>query len=423
MNVTITPQIPLGGSIRAISSKSDLHRLLIAASLCKEPTDIFCNTLSADIVATISCLNSLGANIKPNKVESGYSISVCADDKAKKPSCDCNESGTTLRLLTPLAATAHKNVTFVGKGRLAERPMEPLLSVMKAHGAKFTADTLPFTVKGTLKPGDYHIAGNVSSQFISGLMFALPLLKKQSRIVIEGKLESAPYVDMTISTLKIFGLNIIKVPLGFLIEGEQQYHSPSSIDAEGDWSNAAFWLAAGAIGASVTVEGLKYPDTLQGDRVIINLLERFGAKTSYTESGAITVSPGRLKGLAIDISQCPDLAPILAVVAAFAEGTTVLTGAGRLRLKESDRMAATVELIENLGGVAKAQEDNLVIEGGGLHGGCVDSHNDHRLAMAAAVAGTATKHPVTIKDAGAVSKSYPNFFDDFKLLGGEYNVF
>ncbi len=420
MNVTLTKQKPLVGSIAAISSKSDLHRILIASALCEDAADIYCNALSADIVATIACLNSLGADITPTKLsDDSYKLSLSAgQDTLKKPVCDCNESGTTLRLLTPLAAAAYKNVTFVGKGRLAQRPMEPLLTVMKSHGASFSSDTLPFTIKGKLKPGDYEIAGNVSSQFISGLMFALPHLKKRSRIVLTTALESAPYIDMTISTLKQFGVSIDKVPLGFVIDGEQRFVSPGAIHAEGDWSNAAFWLAAGAIGGEVTVGGLKYPDTLQGDSVIINLLQRFGADTSYSDSGKVTVKAKPLKGLAIDISQCPDLAPILSVVGAFASGTTVLTGAARLKLKESDRMAATVEMIRNLGGIAEATDDNLVIEGTGLVGGTINSHNDHRLAMAAAIAATMTKNPVVIEDAGAVDKSYPKFFDHYKLLGG-----
>ncbi len=423
--ITIQPSI-LRGCIEAISSKSDLHRAIIAASLCEEPVKIHCNTLSEDIVATVACLNSLMVEIEAEETEKGYAISVCSGDtKPKNPMCDCNESGTTLRLLTPISAAIYKNVQFNGKGRLAERPMKPLLTVMKEHGVSFGADTLPFTVKGRLKPGTYNIAGDVSSQFISGLMFALPLLKKDSKIALTTKLESAPYVDMTISTLKSFGVTIEKTFAGFKMEGNQKYRSPGEIHAEGDWSNSAFWLSAAAIGGEVTVTGLKYPDTLQGDKMIVEILRNFGAQVNHkTESGitSITAKKGKLKGIAVDISQCPDLAPVLAVVAASAEGNTVLCGAGRLKLKESDRLSATTELINLLGGEAKAQEDNIVITGGKLTGGRINSHNDHRIAMAAAVASCFSTGPITIEDSNAVAKSYPRFYSDFEALGGIIDV-
>ncbi len=425
MTATVQPA-DLGGTVEAISSKSDLHRAIIAASLCEEPTQIHCNTLSADIVATVSCLNAMSADIRAEKSDNGYFISVCSGKKKNRITiCDCNESGTTLRLLTPIATVAHKNVRFTGKGRLAERPMEPLLSVMKQHGVSFSADKLPFTAKGKLKPGTYKIAGDVSSQFISGLMFALPLLNKKSKIMVTTKLESAPYVDMTISTLKTFGVEVDKVPAGFVIEGNQTYHSPGVVYAEGDWSNSAFWLSAAAICGDITVHGLNYPNTHQGDMVIVRLLRNFGADISYKKSGSltsVTAKKGTLKGIAVDLSQCPDLAPILAVVGAAAEGSTILTGAGRLKLKESDRMATTAELINSLGGEAKIYDDTIVVRGGGLKGGRVNSHNDHRLAMAAAVAGCFSQEPVVIDDAGAVSKSYPQFFSDFKKLGGIVDV-
>ncbi len=422
---TINPS-KLGGTIEAISSKSDLHRAIIAASLCEEPVKIYCNTLSEDIVATVGCLSSLMADIKAEQTEGGYTLCVAAGDaRPKNPMCDCNESGTTLRLLTPVVAAIYKNVQFIGRGRLAERPMEPLLTVMKEHGVTFGADTLPFTVKGGLKSGTYSIAGDVSSQFISGLLFALPLLKKSSKIALTTKLESAPYVDMTISTLKTFGVNIEKAAAGFKIAGNQAYISPGEIYAEGDWSNSAFWLSAAAIGGEITVTGLKYPDTLQGDMAIVEILRSFGADISVKkENGAtsITAKKGKLKGIAVDISQCPDLAPVLAVVAASAEGETVLAGAGRLKLKESDRLSATAELINLLGGSAKAQEDNIVITGGGLTGGRINSHNDHRLAMAAAVAACVANEPIVIDDSNAVAKSYPQFYSDFKMLGGIVDV-
>ncbi len=426
MKIAVIQPSVLGGSINSISSKSDLHRAIIAASFCDEPVKIYCNTLSADIVATVSCLNALSAEIVAEQTDEGYVISVCEGNKPKnRPICECNESGTTLRLLTPIAAAAYKNVTFTGEGRLAQRPMEPLLTVMKKHGAGFSSDTIPFTLKGKLKPGNYEIAGDVSSQFISGLLFALPLLNKTSRIKLTTKLESAPYVDMTIATLKMFGVEIVKAPAGFMVEGNQKYISPGEVYTEGDWSNAAFWLAAGAIGGELTVKGLSYPDTNQADAVIVEILRNFGAKVSVKKEGglsSVTAKKDTLKGIAIDISQCPDLAPILAVIGAAAEGNTVLTGAGRLKLKESDRLSATAELINSLGGDAKVDGDTIAITGGGVTGGRVNSHNDHRLAMAAAVAACFAKETVIIDDAAAVAKSYPKFYSDYEMLGGVVDV-
>ncbi len=426
MSLATVQPATLSGTIRAISSKSDLHRAIIAASLCDDPVKIHCNTLSADIVATVSCLNSLAANIEAEQVEEGYIISVASgQNKPSRPICDCNESGTTLRLLTPVAAANYSNVTFEGKGRLSSRPMEPLLSCMKQHGVSFSDDTLPFTLSGHLKPGTYEIAGDVSSQFISGLLFALPLLKKSSKIRLTTKLESAPYVNMTIATLKSFGVSIDSVPAGFSIDGGQRYKSPGEIYAEGDWSNSAFWLCAGAICGDITVDALKFPNTNQGDMVILKLLKSFGADVSYVTQNklcSITVKKGNLKGIAIDLSQCPDLAPILAVVGAASEGNTILTGGGRLKLKESDRLATTADLINSLGGEAKVENDTIVIKGGGLKGGTVNSHNDHRIAMAAAVAGCFAQEPVVIEDAKAVEKSYPNFYNDLTKLGGKVDV-
>ncbi len=426
MTIATVRPAELTGNIKAISSKSDLHRAIIAASLCETPVKIYCNTLSADIVATVACLNSLAANIEASQVQGGYVISVATGHKApKEPICNCNESGTTLRLLTPVAAAKYSHVTFEGQGRLAQRPMEPLLSCMREHGVSFSRDTLPFTIKGHLKPGTYKIAGDVSSQFISGLLFALPLLKKRSKILLTTKLESAPYVNMTTATLNNFGVKVDSVPAGFSIEGGQRYISPKEIYAEGDWSNAAFWLCAGAICGDVTVEGLKFPNTNQGDVVILKLLRNFGAEIYHTTKNKltdITVKKSKLTGIAIDLSQCPDLAPILAVVGAAAEGSTILTGGGRLKLKESDRLLTTAELINSLGGEAKVHNDTIVVKGGGLKGGTVNSYNDHRIAMAAAIAGCFASGPVVIEDAKAVEKSYPNFYNDLTKLGGSVDV-
>ena len=288
------------------------------------------------------------------------------------------------------------------------------MDAMKKRGVAFSAEKLPFTTRGKLKSGEFILPGNISSQYITGLLLALPVLDGESSIRLTTPLESAAYVDITISALQDFGVKAEVNDREYRVSGGG-FRSPGRLRVDGDWSNAAFFLAAGAIGNAVVVSGLSM-DSPQGDKKIIDIISNFGGYVNINND-AVTVCPAQLRGAAIDMREVPDLAPILAVLASCAQGETRLVNAGRLRLKESDRLAAIAAMLRALGGVVREMPDGLVIRGG-----TVDSFHDHRMVMAAAIASIVCKGPVTILDAGAVSKSYPAFFNDFKALGGEYRV-
>jgi 3-phosphoshikimate 1-carboxyvinyltransferase len=314
-------------------------------------------------------------------------------------------------------------VKFNMEGRLPARPLTGLYEEMTSNGCKLSEQGhSPLVLGGKLKSGNYYLPGNISSQFVSGLLFALPLLEGYSTISVKDKLESRPYVDMTLDALRLFRITVHeeeKPRLTFCVTGNHTYRSPKTVQTEGDWSNAAFWLCAGAIGTSgITCTGL-YKDSRQGDRAIVEYLKKFGARVS-ADSGAVTVYPNDLKGIEINAENTPDLVPVLAAVASTAQGETVIRGAGRLRLKESDRLRTIAASLSALGANVKETDDGLVIQGKNkLQGGVTQSFGDHRIAMAAAVLSGACTNPVTIQDAQAVKKSYPAFFSDFHItLGG-----
>ena len=423
MTVTITKPIK-GGTINAIASKSAAHRLLICAALAsKDETFVQCPERSEDIDATAQCLNALGANIH-YKGDGFYVKPINVQLSSVLP---CKESGSTLRFLLPVCGALGVNAELHMAGRLPSRPLTGLYEEMERHGCTLSPHGVsPLVCQGQLTSGDYSIAGNISSQFISGLLFALPLLDGESNILVKGKLESRPYVDMTLEALQLFGIEVeekvMEGSLIFSVKGGQKYQSPKTVHAEGDWSNAAFWLSAGAIGKnSITMEGINL-NSRQGDKAIVNFLKRFGAKVDITEeSNTISISPGKLRGIEIDASQTPDLVPILSAVASVAEGKTVIRNAKRLRIKESDRLKAVTETLTQLGADIKETDDGLIIVGQKmLKGGEVHSFGDHRIAMTAAVLSAVCENPVVINGAHAVRKSYPAFFEDFNnVLGGE----
>jgi len=392
MTKHITPH-PITGTVPAIVSKSMAHRLMICAALAKEPTEVICQGTSKDIEATRSCLASIKDGTRPLR---------------------CGESGSTLRFLLPVAAALGLDTEFYMEGRLPDRPLSPLDTQLTAHGAILQKDGATLHVSGKLTPGDYTLPGDISSQYISGLLFALPLLDAPSTLSVTGKIESAPYISMTLDALKQFGIEITVENQIFRIPA-CGYRSPGSVFVEGDWSNAAFWLCAGSISAPVTVTGLD-ENSLQGDKAVFEILRRFGANCEHL-GDRFTVSPGDLQPLEIDAAAIPDLIPILSVVAAKAPGTTRIYNAGRLRLKESDRIETVHRLLTDLGGQAEQTSDGLLIHGGKpLAGGTVDSCNDHRIAMAAAVASALCTGPVTVTGAQAVEKSYPHFWEDLEAL-------
>ena len=396
MDITITPR-QIRGEINAIPSKSIAHRMLICAAFAQEPTELICPETNQDIEATVDCLRALSADILPT--ENGYTV-IPIGQAPTSASLNCRESGSTLRFLLPLVGAMGVDCTFGMEGRLPRRPLSPLWEEMERMGCKLefiSENELQCT--GKLCPGEYYIDGHVSSQFITGLLFATSLMDGDSKINITGKLESAPYVAMTQKVMALFGVNTEN----FCIKGGQQYHSPGNMIVEGDWSNGAFFLAAQAMGNPVRVKGLS-TDSAQGDKVIEKLL------------------PALRQYISLSAADIPDLVPILSVVAAANEGA-VFTDIQRLRLKESDRVASVVSMINALGGKAEQTESTLTVYGTGLTGGTVDSMNDHRIAMAAAIAATVCSEPVTVLGADCVKKSYPSFWEEYGKLGGQYEQY
>ncbi|MFQ8959430.1 MAG: 3-phosphoshikimate 1-carboxyvinyltransferase [Acutalibacteraceae bacterium] len=419
MNIRLKP-CRFCGEVTAISSKSDAHRLLIASALSDRSTFIRCNARSADITATVNCLNSLGADI--NFVDGGISVKPIKE-KRKSAVLDCNESGSTIRFLLPVAASLGTTTEFTGGGRLPERPLSPLREQMEAHGVVFSPiNVFPVKINGKMISGKFTIKGNISSQFITGLLFALPLLNGNSIINVIPPVESRPYIDMTLNTLKKFGITVTEKSNSFFIPGGQKYASPGTVESEGDWSNSAFFLTAGAVSGKVTVTGLDV-SSVQGDKQILTILKEMGAEITV-EQGSITVKKGDLHGINIDARNIPDLVPIISVAAAAAnDGETVITGAERLKIKESDRLTAVYESLKSLGVDISKTDDGLVINKTGIvGGGAVSGYNDHRMVMALSVLSAVSSGDIILRGAEAVNKSYPNFFEDFSSLGGSYNV-
>ena len=396
MDICITPK-KLYGNINAIPSKSQAHRMLICAAFSDQPTTLICPETNRDIEATANCLTALGAGI--TWLSNGYRVKPI-EEVPFRASLPCQDSGSTLRFLLPIAGALGVDTVFQMTGRLPQRPLTPLWEEMERMGCTLTrptADTIRCT--GRLRSGEYAINGTVSSQFITGLLFALSLLPGQSRLQVLGKLESAPYVSMTLAAMERFGISCND----YCFPGNGRFHSPGTVTVEGDWSNAAFFLAAQALGSPIQVGNLN-PDSPQGDRACARLL------------------PELKDNLTISAADIPDLVPILAVTAAANQGA-VFTDIGRLRLKESDRVASVMDMLRALGGQAEADNTTLTVYGTGLHGGTVDSRNDHRIAMSAAIAATVCDSPVTILGAQCVEKSYPKFFTDYTSLGGQYEQY
>jgi len=378
---------PLRGEITAIPSKSQAHRMLICAALADSKTSLCCSETNQDIEATADCLRALGADIQ--RTNWGYSIVPIRNIPANA-TLNCRESGSTLRFLLPIVGALGVHATFVLNGRLPQRPLSPLWEEMERMGCTLSRPTSnTICCQGKLLPGQYTIAGNVSSQFISGLLFALPLIRGKCDLEITGKTESRPYIEMTRKALALFDAPF--------------FHSPGTVAVEGDWSNGAFFLAAQSLGNSVEVTGLS-ADSVQGDQAVVKLLQ------------------GMEECVSICAADIPDLIPILSVVAAAKHGA-VFTNIQRLRLKESDRVDAIISMITALGGKAEQTASTLTVYSTGLTGGTVDSRNDHRIAMSAAIAATVCSNPVTIIGAECVNKSYPTFWDEYKKLGGQYEQY
>lgn len=418
MDISVTIKNPFG-HIKAITSKSYAHRHLICSALSDTPNFVEITDTSSDIEATIQCLNSLGANI--TQTETGFHVDPISTIR-KNAVLDCNESGSTFRFLLPIACALGAESSFIMKPGLANRPITPLYIQLAKKGCILSPEkSIPLSTKGKLRSGTYKLAGDVSSQYITGLLLALPLLSKKSRIILNTKLESSGYIDMTIDVLSKYNVQIIKTEEGYEIPEDMQYHTTypaRQTPVEKDWSNAAFFLCAGAFSEhGITVEGLN-TNSYQKDRMVLDILKIMGASV-YIKENLITISKSQLYATDIDASEIPDLVPILALLASISRGTTHIYNAKRLRIKESDRLSSTCDMLKKLGADIEEKQDSLVIKGKeALNGGTVHSHNDHRIAMTAAIASIVCKNPVIIKDAHAVNKSYPAFFEDFASIGG-----
>ena len=404
MNVTITPTL-LRGTITPPPSKSQAHRLIIAAALSDGVCRLSNVELSQDIQATLRCMRTLNADASSD----GTVIRGCnlVDGFEVPPPeiMDCGESGSTLRFLIPVALALQGGGKFTGHGRLMERPQGPYFDLFREKGIACSLEDGVLTVSGKLTPGEYALPGDVSSQFVTGLLYALPLLEGDSEIQLTTGLESRGYVDMTLDALAQFGVSVdYDGDRRFRVPGNQVYqHRDLAIEA--DWSNAAFWYAARLLGCQVEAAGLN-PASVQGDRVIAAFCDRL------RESGPVE----------LDVSQCPDLVPPLAAMAALRDRETTRIGnAARLRIKESDRLSTVTEVLSALGADIEEQADALVIRGREkLPGGVtVSGHNDHRIAMMAAIAATRCEKPVTVTGAECVKKSYPRFWEDYEKLGGQ----
>lgn len=393
MDLTIYPG-KLSGEIQAIPSKSQAHRLLICAAFSDKETILECPQINADIEATARCLNALGADIL--RTSSGYRV-MPAVKFPETATIDCGESGSTLRFLLPIVCALGIHATIQMHGRLPYRPLSPLWEELERMGAFLTRPTeTTIQTSGKLRCGNYVISGNVSSQYISGLLFATALLDGDSTIKITDTLESKPYIDMTQLALKTFGVSTEN----FQISGSYPFCSPGRLTVEGDWSNAAFFLAAKVLGNPVEVKNLN-ANSPQGDRAVVDIL------------------PGFEHLQTISAADIPDLVPILAATFG-AKGGAVFTDIARLRLKESDRVSSVCNMLNRLGAEASATEDTLTVIPGRYHSCTIDSANDHRIAMAAAIAATVADGPITILGAECVAKSYPSFWEEYKELGGRY---
>jgi 3-phosphoshikimate 1-carboxyvinyltransferase len=406
-NVSIHPA-KLSGRVRIPSSKSVTHRALIAAALCDGTSVISGVDFSDDIYATINGLKALGAIIRTEGNEvTVRGIAV----PAYNATINCVESGSTLRFLIPIAAALGTETIFIGEGRLPQRPITAYIQELPKKGVAMSAQNgLPLTVSGKLESGEFVLDGDISSQYITGLLFSLPLLEGDSKIRLRSRLESKPYVDLTISCLKLFGIKIEEGEDGYFIPGNQEYQ-PHSMKVEGDYSQAAFFCVANALGCEIELENLD-ADSLQGDRKILEITDKWTADRKS----------GREVFFDIDASDIPDIVPPLAVLASFGTKKSVIRGAGRLKIKESDRLASVSKMINTLGGRVTVTEDGLEIEPvEKLSGGEVDSCGDHRIAMSAAIAAICSEGDVTIINADSVKKSYPKFFEDYTKLGGKVN--
>ncbi|MBF8982507.1 3-phosphoshikimate 1-carboxyvinyltransferase [Lutibacter sp. B2] len=408
----------LNGQVQIPPSKSMSHRAIICGGLSNGISNIDNIAFSKDIIATLEGMKSFGVKVdeRVNKISiKGNESLYLINNKIH-----CGESGSTLRFLIPMAGIMGRKVTFTGEGKLVERPLTVYYDLFDKQNICYNTNEgkLPLRVDGKLKPGIFEMKGDISSQFITGLMFVLPLLDGDSKIVLTTELESKGYVDLTMDILEKFSVHIENNDYQeFIIKGKQKYVARDYY-VEGDFSQAAFFVVAGILGEKISCKGLDI-HSLQGDKAIIEIVKNMGANI-HVKDDCIEIEKGQTHGIEIDASQCPDIVPILAVLGALSKGVTKIVNAKRLRIKESDRLKSISTELNKLGADIRETEDGLIIYGKDqLVGGTVDSWNDHRIAMALAIASIKCREEVIITNSDSVKKSYPNFWDDFKSLGGK----
>ncbi len=418
--VQITP-VPLKGTVKIPPSKSFAHRGVISAFLSGGECIVRNIHLSEDLKATLSCIKALGSDFEYDEKKKTVQFLGKRSALPEKIVLDCGESGSTLRFFIPVAMCFCKDLEFSGKGRLMERPLDPYFEIFDNLKIPYKLKKGVLSVKGGLIPGEFIIDGGISSQFITGLLFALPLLNGDSKIYIKGELSSKGYIDITLEVLKRFGIKIENNDYkSFSIKGNQKYKN-RNYTVEGDFSQAAFFLAAGALGCDILVSGLNV-ESLQGDKKILDIIALTGAKIQQIGASKFrAVAAANMHGITVDADEIPDLVPILAVMLSFVNGESRIINAGRLRIKESDRLSAICSELKKLGADIEEGDDFLIIHGKQvLQGARVTSHNDHRIAMAMAIAACRCEGDLEIEDAkNSVKKSYPNFFEDYKKLGGK----
>ncbi len=417
MKVKFEPSF-LKGELKVPPSKSLLHRAIICASLSHGTSIIKNINYSKDILATIEAFKNAGINIE----EKEKKLIITSNGKLnlRVNVIDCNESGSTLRFLIPLFSSLETNIIFTGKESLMKRPLFVYKNIYEKHDCSFILDENRLSITGSLKSGEFNIPGNISSQFISGLLFYLPTLNEKSKINIIGDLESRDYIDMTIDMLKKFGVHIYKIDNSYIIPG-QQYYKARNIEIESDFSQMAFFAVAGIISGNITCKNINLK-SLQGDKEIIKIIANSKGNITYQENNVI-IKKSETSGLSVDVSQCPDLGPILGVLLSLSKGKSVLYNAKRLVMKESNRLEATYVTLKKLGVNCNIENDSLIINGTNQFlGGEFDSFNDHRIAMMIAIASLRAKDPIILNNAEAINKSYPAFYEDFKSLGGKMTV-
>ncbi|MFI3165487.1 MAG: 3-phosphoshikimate 1-carboxyvinyltransferase [Bacillota bacterium] len=423
MNIKVYPQ-QLKGTVEIAASKSVAHRMMICSALSEKGGTISAIMKGTDIEATANCLAELGTDIQI--LENKAIVTPVYGEKRDICKLYCKDSGSTFRFMLPLVAALGCHAEFSGTERLASRPVSELREVLSAHGITFSADTLPFEISGKLESGIYEIDASISSQYVTGLLLALPLLKGDSQIILKNRVVSSDYIKITLDVMKLFGVEVETTENGFLIKGSAKYVSPETANCEGDWSSACFFAVAGGIGGGVSLENISM-DSLQGDKAILEFInETGGSFARYINRNGVDSytfgSSANLKAGVFHTENTPDVVPILAVLCSFCGGTSEIVGISRLKDKESDRLSETIKMLDAFGISAFTGENSLYVTGGSPVGGKYHVPDDHRMAMAAVIMATYASGESEIYDIDCISKSYPHFLENFARLGGKFDV-